>query len=353
MTHPETTDARRPWPKVLRRWRDRARRRAAAPCATWARKCRRRRGGWCANNPGAICRCRPPPRGCGRRCVRRRRPRRGGHARKPRRTRDHKPAPSAHTPWRWSPGRALRATNRSWPYLLFAHPLLPSSSAARGRRHHHSRVGFAISAGGHFLDMPDELTRAVFPGAVERERATRRARNSKRLDTGHAQVFVQNSDRIAAHDVLRPRDREGGDRNAAGQRFELHHAERVGAAREHEDIGRREMRGQGAILQQSEELRVRKAPLQRRLLWAGADDDLRAGKIEREERFEVLFDREPPYADEDGARKAEFDRAIRPEQIGVHAARPHPEVGKSSLTQFGHERWRRYHRHGCGGMKSP
>src|SRR5262249_59367975 len=106
---------------------------------------------------------------------------------------------------------------------------------------------------------------------------------------------------------------KGGNRNAGGQRFELPHAERVGAAREHEDVGRREMRGQGAILQQSEELRVRKAPLERRLLGAGADDDLRAGKIEREERVEVLFDREPPYADEDGARKAEFDRAIRPE----------------------------------------
>src|SRR5262245_66311248 len=100
--------------------------------------------------------------------------------------------------------------------------LASSSSAARRRSHRHPRVGFAISAGGHFLDMPDELTRAVFPGAAERECATRCAGDAECLDTGHAEVFVQNSDRMAAHDVLWSRDREGGGRNAAGERFELH-----------------------------------------------------------------------------------------------------------------------------------
>ena len=112
------------------------------------------------------------------------------------------------------------------------------------------------------------------------------------------------------------------------------------------------MRGQDAILQQSEELCLREAPLQRRLLRARADDDLRARKIEREECFEVLFDRDTPHGDEDGARKAELDRAIRPEQVGINAARPHPEVGKPALAQLEHERWRRHHRHSCGGMES-
>ena len=49
-----------------------ARRRAAAPCATSARRDRCRRCGSPANRRAAICRCRPRPRECGRRRARRR-----------------------------------------------------------------------------------------------------------------------------------------------------------------------------------------------------------------------------------------------------------------------------------------
>ena len=45
-----------------------------------------------------------------------------------------------------------------------------------------------------------------------------------------------------------------------------------------------------AVLQQPEKLGVRKPPLQSRLLRAGADDDFGAGQVERQKRFEVLFD---------------------------------------------------------------
>src|SRR5262249_56339122 len=109
-------------------------------------------------------------------------------------------------PWGVVPLSTSPRDNSARPFSPFPPPafaprpaakkIAKSSSAARRRRHRQSRLGFAVSAGGHFLDMPDELTRAVFPGAAERERATRCARDAKRLDTGHAQVFVQNSDRI-------------------------------------------------------------------------------------------------------------------------------------------------------------
>ena len=157
---------------------------------------------------------------------------------------------------------------------------------------------------------------------------------------------------MAADNVLWTRDREGGDWNAAGECFELDHPKRVGPAREHEHVCGREMRGQGAILQQSKELCVGKASLQRGLLRARADDHLRAGQVERQKCFDVLFHRKPPHRDKDRARKVEVDGAVRPEQVGIHASRPHSKVGESPLTQFGHERLGRDHRHGRGGMKS-
>ena len=70
------------------------------------------------------------------------------------------------------------------------------------------------------------------------------------------QIFVQHADRIVADDVFRPGHRKGGDRHAAGQRFELHDAEGVGAAREHEDVRRRQMRGENAVVQLAEEFGV-------------------------------------------------------------------------------------------------
>ena len=88
----------------------------------------------------------------------------------------------------------------------------------------------------------------------QRERAAGFAGNLQRLHAGDAQIVVQYADRIVADDILRPRDGESGDRNAARQRLELHDTERVRSAWKYEDVGRRQMRGQGPILQQPEEL---------------------------------------------------------------------------------------------------
>ena len=84
-----------------------------------------------------------------------------------------------------------------------------------------------------------------------------------------------------------------------------------------------------------------------------ADDDLGAGQIERKKRFEVLLDRDPPDADEDRARQIEIDRAIRPEQIGVDAARPHAEILEAAPAELGHQRRRRHHRDGRGRVEAP
>jgi len=55
---------------------------------------------------------------------------------------------------------------------------------------------------------------------------------------GRREVLVQAPDRRPVDHVERPRHREGGDWQAAGQRLEEDQAEGVGAAGKDEDVGR-------------------------------------------------------------------------------------------------------------------
>ena len=89
--------------------------------------------------------------------------------------------------------------------------------------------------------MRNELLRAAFPGLGERKRAACRTRNRQSLEASRFEILVERTDRIAANHVLRSRNGICGDRNAAGQRFELNDAERVGSARKHKYVGRRKM----------------------------------------------------------------------------------------------------------------
>src|SRR5208283_4002458 len=146
---------------------------------------------------------------------------------------------------------------------------------------------------------------------------------------GAAEVLVQNSDRVIADDVLRPGNGKSGDGNAARQRLELHDAERVGAARKHEHVRRREMAGKNAVLQSAKKFGIGKAAFELRLLRAGADDNPGAGQIERKESFQVLFDGDAAHRHEDRTGKGKIDGAIGVEQIDVDAAGPHAEIAES------------------------
>ena len=109
--------------------------------------------------------------------------------------------------------------------------------------------------------MTDELARAVFPRTIERKFTTRITRKLQSFDAGAAEVFVQNTDRPITDYVFRTGNREGGDRNAACQRFELHDTESVGPARKNKNIGRRQVRGKSAVLQRAEKLGIGKFAL--------------------------------------------------------------------------------------------
>src|SRR3984885_4560894 len=111
-------------------------------------------------------------------------------------------------------------------------------------------------AGRHLAGVTDELTRTIFPRIVERKGAADIARQRKRAHAGDRQILMQDADRMVGDDVLRTGDRKSSDRNATGERFELHDAERVGQAWKHEHVGARQMRSENAVVQHAEKFCV-------------------------------------------------------------------------------------------------
>src|ERR1700730_1508346 len=111
-------------------------------------------------------------------------------------------------------------------------------------------------AGRHFAGMADELARAALPRIVEREGAAGVARQRQRAHAGDRQILVQDADRTVGYDVLRAADRQSSAPNAAGERLELHDAERVGQAWKHERVGARQVRRENAVVQHAEKFCV-------------------------------------------------------------------------------------------------
>src|SRR5215467_15598939 len=86
------------------------------------------------------------------------------------------------------------------------------------------------------IDMTEELARAGVPRARQRKIAAGRARDVERFEARDLEILMQHAHRMATDYVARAGHRIGRDRNAAGERLELHNAERVGLAWEHEHI---------------------------------------------------------------------------------------------------------------------
>src|SRR3984885_8755998 len=128
--------------------------------------------------------------------------------------------------------------------LLFILPPL----AMDGLRDRSGELRLTGIAGRHLAGVADELARAVFPRIVERKGAAGIARQRQRAHASDGQILVQDADRIVGDDVLRPGDRKSGDRNPAGERFELDDAERVGKAWKHEHIRACQVRRENAVV---------------------------------------------------------------------------------------------------------
>src|SRR5690606_2228473 len=99
--------------------------------------------------------------------------------------------------------------------------------------------------------------------------------------------------------------RKGRDRRAAGEGLDHHEAERVRPARKDEAIGRRVASRKFLAEKRAREMRVRIAPAEMFEAGAVADHHFRTGKIEIEERFDILFHRDPSDMKPDGTFEPE------------------------------------------------
>ena len=90
-----------------------------------------------------------------------------------------------------------------------------------------------------------------------------------------------------------------------------------------------------------------------RLLRSVADDHFRSRQVERQKRFEILFDRDAAHRHEDRPRQIERHGIMRVEQFGIDAARPEAELAKTPRAEFLPQRIGRDHGRGRRGMKVP
>ena len=94
------------------------------------------------------------------------------------------------------------------------------------------------------------------------------------------------------------------------------------------------MRRQGFAFQLTEKVGIRKATLKLERLRPLADDDLRAGQIERQERRQILFHREAADADENRSGQIDCRGALGAEEVGIDAARRHRQMREAAIAEL-------------------
>ncbi|QTK80807.1 hypothetical protein AT6N2_C3338 [Agrobacterium tumefaciens] len=162
----------------------------------------------------------------------------------------------------------------------------------------------------------------------------------KRRQTGIAQIIVQSAgSRVAAENVDRSGNGEGGDGHAAGQRFENGVAEGVRLGWENEDIGLGIGIGQVLTGLYAGEENIGIFFLQVVAGRAIANHHLGTRQIEVEKFRQVLLHRHTSYGHENRSRQVERQLGFRAgmEKFGVDAAAPAFQVAHAAGFQFGLE----------------
>ncbi len=179
------------------------------------------------------------------------------------------------------------------------------------------------------------------------------ARHAERAHAGLLQVRVDGANGLVRDHVDRTGDRKRRDRRAAGERFQLHHAEGVGEAREHEHVGGRHMGRKVAtgLFPQEFDRGITAGKLGP--LRSIPDHDLGAGQLQREKCLEIFFHRDAADIHEDRSRQIELGHVVGGEEVGIDPAAPGAESAEAARRQLFPERLGRHHRHRAGCVKAP
>ena len=199
----------------------------------------------------------------------------------------------------------------------------------------------------HGNERAEELACARFPGKGLAISGTRPAVAGERGGDRGVEILVHRADLRGEH-IDRPGHWVGRDGGAAGERFDHHQAERVGAAWENEDVGGGIGAGEIGAEQWPQEMRVGVARDERGACRAVADDHLGAGMLGGEERLDILLDRDAPdiELDRPAARRLErFDRCkrgdLRTKRPEIDAAAPMADLGEVMRLERRRDRRRR------------
>jgi hypothetical protein len=180
--------------------------------------------------------------------------------------------------------------------------------------------------------MAEELPTRLRPRSPRNGAAASPAMETERGERRSAKVVVEHAGDTRCHDVDRSRNRVRCNRCSASHRFEQHETKSVGTAREHEHVGRREARRKLRTESIAEKHGSRETLPERSTIGTITDHDFRARQIEREERRDILLDRDSAEAREDRPLEIETVACRRSEKLGVDAARPEHDVRNASRS---------------------
>ena len=147
------------------------------------------------------------------------------------------------------------------------------------------------------LQVFHEINRALPPGMLFGVGARGRAVDLEAIETGLAQIIIDEATAGSGNDVLGAMGRKGRDRCTATHRLQIDQTECVGPAGEDKNIGIGEPARQFGTEFRTREDRVRIALLQFLTLRAVTHHHLGAGQVELEKGLDILLDRDPADID--------------------------------------------------------
>jgi len=158
--------------------------------------------------------------------------------------------------------------------------------------------------------------------------------DGERPPGGARQILIERTGDAILDHVDGPGHGVGGHRHPAGHGLQVHQTERIGAAREYHDVGRRQVVGEIFAEAIAGEHGVAKLLFETRTFGSVAYHDLAARPGHAEESPDILLHRNAPDVSRNGPRHIQKFFGAGFEEFGVHAALPDRQVGESMCGEF-------------------